>query len=85
MQFDYFSSKGYGVLAPDMLGYGGTDKPSDPEAYTLKKQASEVVALLDCVTGGSKAFVVGHDLYVSSRIMSLISERFDFELANEPY
>ena len=65
MQFDYFSSKGYGILAPDLLGYGGTDKPSDAGAYTLKKQADEVVALLECVTGGGKAVVVGHDLYAS--------------------
>ena len=61
-QFDYFASRGYGILAPDLLGFGGSDKPSNPEAYTLKKQATELVGLLDCVTGGGKAVVVGHDL-----------------------
>ncbi|KAF8459845.1 Alpha/Beta hydrolase protein, partial [Gautieria morchelliformis] len=30
-QVVYFSSKGYGVVAPDMLGYGGTSKPVDVE------------------------------------------------------
>ncbi|KAL8727336.1 MAG: hypothetical protein Q9166_006104 [cf. Caloplaca sp. 2 TL-2023] len=62
-QFKYFASRGYGVVAPDLLGFGGTDKPSDPTAYTLKKQAAEVVGLLDCVTGDKEmAVVVGHDL-----------------------
>ena len=70
MQFDYFHSRGYGIVAPDMLGYGGTDKPSNPEAYTLKRQAAEVVELLDCATGGGKAVVVGHDLYVSDFLSS---------------
>ena len=60
-QFAYFSSRGYGIVAPDLLGYGGTSKPSNPEAYTLKRQASEVTELLDCV-GVGKATVVGHDL-----------------------
>jgi soluble epoxide hydrolase / lipid-phosphate phosphatase len=31
-QVAYFSSKGYGVIAPDMLGYGGTSKPVDHKA-----------------------------------------------------
>ncbi|KAL8705589.1 MAG: hypothetical protein Q9225_008018, partial [Loekoesia sp. 1 TL-2023] len=60
-QFDYFASRGYGVLAPDLLGYGGTDKPADVEAYTLKRQADEIVKLLDCV-GVEKVLSVGHDL-----------------------
>ena len=63
-QFDYFASRGYGVVAPDLLGYGGTDKPHDVEAYTLKKQADEMAELLDCL-GVEKLVSVGHDLYVS--------------------
>ena len=61
-QYTYFASRGYGIVAPDLLGFGGTDKPNNPEAYTLKKQAAEVVGLLNCATGGGKAVVVGHDL-----------------------
>jgi len=53
-------------VAPDLLGFGGTDKPSYPDAYTLKRQAAEVVGLLDCATGGGgKAVAVGHDMYGS--------------------
>ena len=60
-QIPYLVSKGYGVLAPDLLGYGGTSKPNDPGAYTLKKQATDIVKLLDCV-GAKKVVSVGHDL-----------------------
>ena len=60
-QFAHFAERGYGVLAPDLLGYGGTDRPADVRAYTLKTQAQEVVELLDCV-GIGKVLSVGHDL-----------------------
>ena len=38
--------KGYGILAPDLLGYGGTDKPKELEAFRYK-MADEVVGILD--------------------------------------
>lgn len=38
---------GYRVIAPDMLGYGQTDKPRTIADYTLKKIADDLVALLD--------------------------------------
>ena len=60
-QFAYFAALGYGVLAPDLLGYGGTDKPADVEAYTLKTQAREIVELLDCA-GVGMVMSVGHDM-----------------------
>ncbi|KAG8528160.1 uncharacterized protein KY384_007077 [Bacidia gigantensis] len=63
-QFTYFALKGYGVLAPDLLGYGGTDKPSDPAAYAMKSMAADVVDLLDCISGAGKAVIVAHDLIV---------------------
>ena len=62
-QFDYFATRGYGVVAPDSLGYGGTDKPSNPEAYLEKKQAHEAIELLDCIHV-KEVVPVGHDLYV---------------------
>lgn len=39
--------KGARVIVPDMLGYGGTDKPKDPAEYTPKKLCDDLVALLD--------------------------------------
>lgn len=39
-QINYFAGLGYGVLAPDLLGYGDTDKPSNPSAVSHPFQGS---------------------------------------------
>ncbi|KAI0046648.1 alpha/beta-hydrolase [Auriscalpium vulgare] len=52
--------RGYRVIAPDMLGYGGTDKPTAPEEYSMKRLSDDMAALLDIV-GVRKAVVIGHD------------------------
>ncbi|KAH9983558.1 alpha/beta-hydrolase [Russula compacta] len=51
---------GYRVVVPDMLGYGGTDKPLAAEEYSIKKLCGDLAALLN-VIGVSKAIVIGHD------------------------
>ncbi|KAI0258109.1 alpha/beta-hydrolase [Gloeopeniophorella convolvens] len=51
---------GYRVIVPDMLGYGGTDKPQAAEEYSTKKLCADLAALLNLV-GVPKAIVVGHD------------------------
>jgi len=51
---------GYRVIAPDMLGYGGSEKPAETEAYTFRKLSGDLAALLD-VAGVQKAVVLGHD------------------------
>ena len=62
-QIRYFSELGYGLIVPDLLGYGATDKPTEKEAYRLKKMSDEVVAILDAYKVG-KVVGVGHDWYV---------------------
>ncbi|KAJ8111650.1 hypothetical protein OPT61_g5809 [Boeremia exigua] len=59
-QIEYFKRHGYGVIAPDMLGYGGTDKPVALEDYRLKTVGSELMDLLDC-EGLSQVVAIGHD------------------------
>jgi soluble epoxide hydrolase / lipid-phosphate phosphatase len=61
-QIKHFSTAGYGLIVPDLLGYGGTDKPNDPAAYRLKKMAAELAELLDHV-GVQTVIGVGHDWY----------------------
>lgn len=39
--------EGYRVVAPDMLGYGGTDKPQDPSDYSTQRLCADLAALLD--------------------------------------
>ncbi|KNG48507.1 alpha/beta-hydrolase [Stemphylium lycopersici] len=46
---------------PDLLGTGGTDKPAELEAYSLKTMSSEIAQLLDC-EGIKKVVAVSHDL-----------------------
>ncbi|KDQ64432.1 hypothetical protein JAAARDRAFT_52384 [Jaapia argillacea MUCL 33604] len=60
--------KGYRVIVPDMLGYGGTDKPSEVGEYSTKKLCEDLAGLLDLV-GVERAVVIGHDWgsYVASR------------------
>jgi soluble epoxide hydrolase / lipid-phosphate phosphatase len=40
---------GYRVVVPDMLGYGGTDKPLAVEEYSIQKLCADLAALLDIV------------------------------------
>lgn len=42
-QIHHFINLGYGVLAPDLLGYGGTSKPTAVEEYKLKSMAREII------------------------------------------
>lgn len=73
--------KGARVIAPDMLGYGGTDKPKDPAEYSTKKLCDDLAALLDLLDVKTAA-VIGHDwgaftagrfaLWYPSRIFALV-------------
>lgn len=54
------AAAGYRAVAPDMRGYGGTDAPDDPGAYTLLHIIGDMVALLDALDIET-AVVVGHD------------------------
>lgn len=40
---------GYRVVAPDMLGYGETDKPYDPEEYSLRRISDDLASILDII------------------------------------
>src|SRR5260370_13090652 len=48
---------GFRVIAPDLLGYGYSDKPRD-NAYSIKSQARTVMGLMDRL-GIAKAILVG--------------------------
>jgi len=59
-QIEHFSSKGYGLVVPDMLGYGGTDKPLDVKYYSWQDMSSDILDILDA-EALDKVIVVGHD------------------------
>lgn len=62
-QIAYFQDKGYGVVAPDQLGYGGTDKPKESEAYVHSHLAKDMVDILDHEKL-TDVIAIGHDWYV---------------------
>ncbi|CAI6091024.1 unnamed protein product [Clonostachys chloroleuca] len=46
-QVSDLSAAGYGVLAPDCLGYGDSDMPLEVEAYNLKRLGGHLMEILD--------------------------------------
>lgn len=60
-QIAFFSDRGCGILAPDLLGYGATDKPESLECYRAKTMSAEIVEILDH-ENISKVHAIGHDM-----------------------
>jgi epoxide hydrolase 4 len=52
--------KQFKVVAPDMRGYGQSDKPHAVSAYNYKILAKDIAEIIK-VLGYEKAFIVGHD------------------------
>ncbi|CBX97267.1 hypothetical protein IAQ61_007321 [Plenodomus lingam] len=48
------------ILIPDMLGYDGTDKPTDPAAYRWDGMTTDIVDLLNAEQH-DKVISIGHD------------------------
>ena len=59
-QFAPFAAAGYHVVAPDLRGYGETDRPAESERYTQLHLVGDVIGLMD-VLGEETAVVIGHD------------------------
>jgi pimeloyl-ACP methyl ester carboxylesterase len=59
-QLPALAAAGYHAVAPDMRGYGQTDKPADIRAYTQLHHVGDMVGLLDAL-GAATATIVGHD------------------------
>jgi pimeloyl-ACP methyl ester carboxylesterase len=59
-QIPVLAAAGYHVVAPDMRGYGKSDKPAAVEDYDIVHLAGDMVGLLDAL-GEEKAIIIGHD------------------------
>jgi len=59
-QLAALAEAGYRAVAPDMRGYGQTDKPEEIEKYTLLHLVGDMVGLIGAL-GESQAVIVGHD------------------------
>ncbi|KAI1775711.1 alpha/beta-hydrolase [Hypoxylon cercidicola] len=60
-QVPVFTSLGYQVIVPYMLGYFRTSSPSELEEWAHKKQAAVIAALLDQIVPGEQVILGGHD------------------------
>ncbi|KAK4256607.1 hypothetical protein QN277_006310 [Acacia crassicarpa] len=83
-QITALSSSGYRCVAPDLRGFGDTDAPPTPTAYTSLHIVGDLIGLLDAIAPSEdKVFVVGHDwgaiiawylsLYRPERVRALIN------------
>ena len=59
-QFKPLADAGYHVVAPDMRGYGKSDKPEAIEAYNQVEVVNDIVGLIPAL-GYETAVVIGHD------------------------
>jgi pimeloyl-ACP methyl ester carboxylesterase len=54
------AAEGFRTIAPDLRGFGASDKPTDVDAYALKNTVVDIVMIL-AACGVDKAHVVAHD------------------------
>ena len=59
-QFAPLAAAGYHVVAPDMRGYGESDKPADISAYNQEEVVNDIKGLVKAL-GYDTAVVIGHD------------------------
>jgi len=76
-QIDFFKGQGYGLIVPDLLGFGGSDKPKDAEEYKWSMMTKDFVELLDS-EGAAQIIAIGHDWgsVAVSRLAARYQSRF---------
>lgn len=60
-QMEPIAAAGFTACAIDVRGYGKSDKPHAVEAYDLESLAADVAGLIDALSPGDRAIVIGHD------------------------
>jgi pimeloyl-ACP methyl ester carboxylesterase len=70
-QVPFFEQLGYGLVVPELLGYGGTDKPTDPKFYIGSGHAQDIVDIFDA-EGVNQVIAIGHDWYTARELLTLI-------------
>ncbi len=59
-QLAALAEAGFRAVAPDMRGYGRTDRPDEIDRYTLLHLVGDIVGLIDAL-GAEQAVIAGHD------------------------
>ena len=60
-QLPALAKAGFRAVAPDLRGYGRSDRPDDVEKYTILHDIGDVVGLVDAL-GAEQAVIAGHDI-----------------------
>lgn len=55
------AAAGFTACAIDVRGYGGSDKPHPVEAYAMKQMTADVAGVVDALSPGQPAILMGHD------------------------
>jgi len=59
-QIPFLVNNGFRAIAPDLRGFGRSDRPEGVGAYSLQNAVSDVIGILDAL-GIEAADIVGHD------------------------
>jgi pimeloyl-ACP methyl ester carboxylesterase len=59
-QIPALAQAGFRVAAPDVRGYGGSDKPLAIDAYAIREMCADVAGLVTAL-GENQAILIGHD------------------------
>ena len=59
-QLTALAAAGYRAIAPDMRGYGQTDRPDEISQYSLMHLVGDMVGLVSAL-GEERAVIAGHD------------------------
>lgn len=58
---DYLIPNGYGIMAFDCLGYGGSSKETNPAAYAWHLLTRDIIEILDVENIEDRVISIGHD------------------------
>jgi pimeloyl-ACP methyl ester carboxylesterase len=69
---------GYRAIAPDLRGFGDSDRPAEVEEYGIRRSVADMLAVLDAL-GVGRAHVVAHDwgAAVGWALAGYVGERVD--------
>nr|KMM69529.1 hypothetical protein CPAG_05844 [Coccidioides posadasii RMSCC 3488] len=62
---------GYGVIVPDLLGYGDTDKPVELNSYAMTQMTHHIVEILDIEDGSAMLSMLA--IYHPDRLLRVVT------------
>jgi pimeloyl-ACP methyl ester carboxylesterase len=84
-QLPALANAGFRAVAPDLRGYGRSDRPAEVEKYTIIDDVGDVVGLVDAL-GARQAVIAGHDIgaTIAWQTALLRPDRFRAAIALSP-